>query len=79
MSDDLWRFNQPRTVTADVLVQNEGTIVLLRPLNDTADEWLDEHLDPDCVRSGFGYPVEPRYVEPIIDGLQEAGFKVGAR
>lgn len=64
---------------ADIVVQNEGTIVLLVPETEVADEWLDEHLDPDVVRWATGYVVEPRYVAPIIEGALEDGLKVGMR
>lgn len=59
---------------ADILVANHGTIATLRPLTDEAQLWLEEHVNTD-----FGCnPVycEPRYVPPIIEGAQEAGFKI---
>jgi hypothetical protein len=62
----------------DILVENHGSIVLLRPLTDAARLWVEDHIGPDN-----GYPpywptvlVEPRYVAPILKGMWADGLKV---
>lgn len=80
LEEDRWRFTRPRAVTPtqDILVRNEGSIVLLEPKTPKADSWLEEHLDPDAMMFGPAYAVEPRYVAPIVDGAIADGLKVGA-
>jgi len=57
-------------------VQNEGTIVLLRPLDMEAEEWFDEHLDPDRQSFGKAVAVEPRYVADILEGFKADGGEI---
>ena len=60
----------------DVLIENHGSIVLLRPQNETGRQWLaDNLLDP--MFFGPGAVVEPRYVAPIVEGMGEDGIEVG--
>jgi hypothetical protein len=60
----------------DIRVEDHGSIVLLRPLNETADQWLGENLDPNALTFGNAVAVEPRYVGPIVAGAREAGLEV---
>lgn len=57
-------------------IQNEGTIVLLRPLDMEAEEWCDEHLDPDRQSFGRAIVVEPRYVADILEGFKADGGEI---
>jgi hypothetical protein len=57
-------------------VQNEGTIVLLRPLDMEAEEWFDENLDPDRQSFGKAIVVEPRYVADILEGFKTDGGEI---
>lgn len=59
----------------DIRIENHGTICLLRPLTEAAEEWIDEHVDTPTWW-GPAVVVEPRYVPPIIEGLQADGFVV---
>jgi len=64
----------------DVLVENHGSIFLLRPLTEIAREWVNEHIGQD---NGYQpiWPtvlLEPRYVEPILTGLRNDGLTVRA-
>lgn len=59
----------------DFEVQNEGTILVLHPLNDAAREWIDEHLYTEQTQWwGGGIVIEHRYVEDILDGIDGAGL-----
>ena len=53
----------------DVVIRDEGTIVLFIPTSPKGTQWLEEHLDPECPRWGDGYAVEHRYAQDIIEGL----------
>lgn len=54
-----------------------GTIALVQPLTKVAEEWLVENVDPEANWFGTSLPVEPRYLEALVVGLQAAGFRVG--
>jgi hypothetical protein len=62
----------------DLLVENHGSIVLLRPATTCARVWLEAN----CDRSGYqpfagGTLVsEPRYVADIVAGARQAGLEV---
>lgn len=56
----------------DFTVENHGTIWLVRPSNDDARTWLNEHTDGTWF--GGALAVEPRYVEALVEGITEHGF-----
>lgn len=63
---------------ADFVVENHGSIFLLRPLTDSARIWIDEHIGPD---NGFQpyystVVVEHRYISNIVEGIREHGLEV---
>jgi hypothetical protein len=60
--------------------ENHGSLCILRPLTPQAEEWINEFIGPD---NGYQpqYPsvlIEPRYVEPILQGIADAGMSVAA-
>ena len=55
---------------------DHGSICLLDPRTDAAETWLQDSVDPDAQWHCGRLVIEPRYVAPIIDGLQEAGFTI---
>jgi hypothetical protein len=60
----------------DFLIENHGSVFLLRPLTDAARSWIDEHIGAD---NGFQpmYPtvlIEHRYISAIVRGLVEEGW-----
>lgn len=62
--------------SADFIVENHGSILLLRPQNEQAIAWVHEHIGSD---NGFQpyWPVvviEPRYVRPILEGIAADGL-----
>jgi hypothetical protein len=62
----------------DFLLEDHGSLVLLRPLTACAREWVEKNIGRD---NGFQpyWPtvtIEPRYVQPILDGILEAGMTV---
>lgn len=63
------------TCAPDVLVQYFGAVVILWPRTDAAKAWFEENVNTQAAW-GVGTVCEPRYVEPIVDGLIEAGFEV---
>lgn len=63
--------NQP-----DVIVDNEGSIMLFRPQTDAAKTWCAKNLPSDALRWCFSYVVEPRYAQNIVDGMLTDGLEV---
>ena len=53
-------------------VTNHGSIAILTPISEDAIDWCEEHLPEDTMRWGpNGYVVEPRYLGPILEALEE--------
>jgi hypothetical protein len=67
----------PPEPKADALVNDHGSVVIIMPLSGAAKDWWESNVQ-EAQRWGSGYAVEPRYAEAIIQGMQEAGFSVGA-
>ena len=57
----------------DFEVQNEGTLSLVQPLNETTYDWLDENTDGQWW--GGALVVEDRYVRDLVFGMLREGFK----
>ena len=59
-------------ILPDFIVENHGSIFLLRPLTPSATSWIEEHIGQD---NGFQpyFPavvVEHRYIADIVEGIQ---------
>ena len=61
---------------ADFTVQNHGTVYLLEPKTPEADEWVEEHLPDDAMWMGNSVAIEHRYIDAIVDGIQDDGLSV---
>ena len=59
----------------DVVVHDHGSICLVEPLTDEARLWLNDHLHPGAAWWGPSVVVEPRYVMPLLQGMDRAGLK----
>ena len=57
----------------DVIVQGHGSIILLWPRTQAAKKWFNEHVEIEATW-GEGIAVEPRYLGPILAGLEGAGL-----
>jgi hypothetical protein len=59
----------------DFYFVNAGSIILLKPQNDTAREWTKANLNTESWQNtAFGIPIEPRYFDQIYEGIQDEGF-----
>lgn len=62
----------------DFRFSNHGSICLLKPTSEAGKAWVDEHLTGDEVQTYAGAVViEPRYAQPILDGIINDGLEVG--
>lgn len=59
----------------DFLAENHGSIALLTPLTRRAREWAATNIDPEAQTWGQSIVVEPRYMQPILDGITLDGLE----
>lgn len=64
------------TMTADVTVENHGTIFLFRLNTVAAREWVDENVADDALFFGGALTVSHRCVEELADGMLADGLEV---
>jgi hypothetical protein len=66
------------TDTPDILVENHGSIVLLRPATAAGRAWLEANCDRSGYQPFTGGTLlcEPRYVADIVAGARDAGLEV---
>ena len=60
---------------SDFQLQPEGTIYVLYPRTDIAQQWVDDHIQ-DYMSWGNGVVVEHRYISDIIQGVVQDGLSV---
>ena len=60
---------------SDFMIQDEGSIVIVTPMNDQAQEFLDAHVITEETQMwGSGVVVEPRYMRDLLLGMGERGL-----
>jgi hypothetical protein len=60
----------------DLLVQDHGSIVLLRGNSEAGRAWIAEHIPSDAQWWSGAVVVEPRYIGAIVDGAIADGLAV---
>jgi len=65
-----------RETTPDVLVRDEGTVFVFRPLRPRAKEWIDQYVQSDSQWFGSALVVEHRYAWRLAPGHE--GRRTGA-
>jgi hypothetical protein len=69
--------NNPAPTNPQFELENHGSLFLLRPLTSAATEWMQENLPMDSPETQFwgeAIVIEPRYLEPIIEGILADGL-----
>lgn len=63
----------------DFEVNDEGTIVQIIPVSQTAKDWIDENVESEGWQwLGRALCIDHRYAEDIIDGMLSEGLEMGA-
>ena len=67
-----------RGIPLDFILENHGSICILRPLTPSAVAWAEEHIGQE---NGYQphFPtvvVEPRYIADIVEHIQHDGLAV---
>lgn len=61
----------------DFTIRNAGSVWVFCPLTKEAKEWFGQNVSFENYQSfGNAVTVEHRYALPLVNGIQEAGFKV---
>lgn len=63
----------------DFVILDEGSIILLRPENDDAQQWIDDHIGDEALSFGTAIVVEPRYIANIVSGIEADGLTYSIR
>ena len=61
---------------SDFTLENHGSIFLLAPVSASAMLWARENLPEDAPTFGLSVAIEHRYIDPIVEGIVEAGLSV---
>ena len=64
-------------MTPDFRILDHGSVVTLRPQTPAAWEWVDENLPQDVLTVGGAVAIEPRFIDPIAEGIQADGLTIG--
>lgn len=65
-----------RRARKDIVVSDQGTLVLMKPTSPAGKWWLNKHLDPDAQKLGETVVIEHRYALDIIRGAQSDGLRL---
>jgi hypothetical protein len=68
--------SSPGVTDPDFICENHLSLFLLRPLSPAAFDWIEENLPSDRLTFGDATVIEPRYVAPILLGIQDDGLVV---
>ena len=63
-------------IDSDFDLVSHGSICLLTPRTPAAHDWVEEHLPANAQLWGPSIVVEPRYVQAIIDGVEDEGLTI---
>ncbi len=60
----------------DFIVFGGGTVYMLLPKTAAAKDWVDDNLSSDRQTLGRAIAIEHRFLNPILDGINDAGLTV---
>jgi len=64
-------------MTADVLIEDHGSIALFTPMTPDAHQWVEEHVEVESWQlMGCSIACEPRYLCQLVEGMEEDGLVV---
>ncbi len=62
--------------TKDFTIRNEGTIYILVPNTESAQEWVDDNIEDNYQPWAGGVVVGHRYIVDLSEGIINAGLSV---
>ena len=61
----------------DFEVENCGSVCLIKPLSQAAQEWVKENVELESYQQfGGGFVVEHRYVNQLVEAMLDAGLEM---
>lgn len=63
-------------MTGDFQVEDHGSLILLRPMTEAAEQWVADFIPAEAIRFGEAVVVEPRYISNIVHGISGDGLAV---
>jgi hypothetical protein len=63
-------------MSADFDFNDQGSICLLTPLTEEAQNWVADFLPDDAMRWGPAIVIEHRYAGPVLKGIQNDGLVI---
>lgn len=64
-------------MTADVLIENHGSVALFTPMTSDARQWIENRVKIEpWQRIGLSIACEPRCLDRIVEGMEEEGLVV---
>jgi hypothetical protein len=60
----------------DFRCENHDSLFLLFPLTESAQCWIEDHLQSDAQWFGNAVAIEHRYIWAILEGIQNDGLAV---
>lgn len=60
----------------DIWILPQGTLALVRPLTQRANEWISQHAKDDSQWFGPALVVEHHYIPSLLNGMIQDGLRV---
>ena len=60
----------------DAVVVDHGSLFRVIPWSAAARAWVDRYIGQEAQTRRPGFVVEPRYLQPIVQGMQASGLLV---
>lgn len=60
----------------DFLYRDEGSIILLLPQSETAEDWTRENIQREPGEDDTYTAIEPRYFTDILEGIEAGGMLI---
>jgi len=64
------------THKTDIWILAQGTLSLIRPLTDRANEWISQHAKDHTQWFGPALVVEDHYIPKLLNGMIQDGLRV---
>lgn len=61
---------------SDFIISDHGSIMLLYPYSEAAQDWLDENIGDEAQYHGKSLAIEPRYAGEIARGIANDGLGI---
>ena len=59
----------------DFRITHHGSICLVHSLTKRAQRWIAEHVSDEAQFMGMALVVEPRYLAPLVEGMEAEGLR----